>query len=578
MAKTKRKMWKKALCLIFAFLLSIESFAAVVSDNDGSAFITKAEFDSLKNDFQSQIDQYNTSIDNKIDGAIASYLASIATPKTSVPLLFEWKTGSANKPICVYDGYNTIDLQTFQGGVIQHSWWTNNGSKFTGFTPMTLETLSEPNDKNFTLFNMIHEAYYDQMKGYVFDENDNEIIKNKYNYDNCLLNLSFQSTGNFNYGLSGKGDTFLMGMIPGTFQSKRINTSYTSTSGLGNGSGNWGCGRNETWYNSFAGDPGTVYNEWANDIPFTQAFAQSKERYNNGTQYAENCFSASYYVTESKSNEDKSIYLYNACHDVIYAHSNSEDQLEEYEDYMDKINTLPDASSRKIGGTKTNLYMSGKTTSWCWFAPKYTSGGWDYENQRSGKRLGDRRHWRFLPKFKLKNTSTVVPPNTPSKSGGTNYWNTLDQFKNSLLKFNDWNGTTVYPHYYGGLPLISIGQRAIEEFTFEIIIEPTTTSGTIPTHANIQVKKDEFPNNNNTSTWSTDDKENLVEIKATVNNTEIQYDKTNNCIKVPLNQRVKIKMEEPPQKTTLFLRFWEDGNTDRAGGRIVEIGNAIEMG
>ena len=51
--------------------------AAVVSDNDGSAFITKAEFDSMKNDFQSQIDQYNTSIDSKIDGAIGAYLSGI---------------------------------------------------------------------------------------------------------------------------------------------------------------------------------------------------------------------------------------------------------------------------------------------------------------------------------------------------------------------------------------------------------------------------------------------------------------------------------------------------------------------
>ena len=69
-------------------LLSIESFAAVVSDNDGSAFITKAEFDSLKNNFQSQIDNYNTSIDSKIDGAIAAYLAGIrvakATEETSI--------------------------------------------------------------------------------------------------------------------------------------------------------------------------------------------------------------------------------------------------------------------------------------------------------------------------------------------------------------------------------------------------------------------------------------------------------------------------------------------------------------
>ena len=68
-------MGKKALCLIFAFLFSINSFAAVVSDNDGSAFITKAEFEAMKKDFDSQIDNYNNSIDAKIDGAIASYLA-----------------------------------------------------------------------------------------------------------------------------------------------------------------------------------------------------------------------------------------------------------------------------------------------------------------------------------------------------------------------------------------------------------------------------------------------------------------------------------------------------------------------
>ena len=76
-------MLKKALCLVFAFLLSINSFAAVVSDNDGSAFITKAEFDSLKNNFQSQLDSYNSSIDNKIDSAIASYLAGIKAEKTT---------------------------------------------------------------------------------------------------------------------------------------------------------------------------------------------------------------------------------------------------------------------------------------------------------------------------------------------------------------------------------------------------------------------------------------------------------------------------------------------------------------
>ena len=68
---------KRVFCISLIFLLSINSFAAIVSDNDGSAFITKSEFDALKSSFQAQIDTYNQSIDSKIDGAIASYLAGI---------------------------------------------------------------------------------------------------------------------------------------------------------------------------------------------------------------------------------------------------------------------------------------------------------------------------------------------------------------------------------------------------------------------------------------------------------------------------------------------------------------------
>ena len=91
---------KKLLALFLVVLMSIESFGAVVGDNDGSAFITKAEFDSLKNDFQSQIDQYNTSIDSKIDGAIASYLAGIKLDKVET-----------ETPLCYFDGEHIISLR-----------------------------------------------------------------------------------------------------------------------------------------------------------------------------------------------------------------------------------------------------------------------------------------------------------------------------------------------------------------------------------------------------------------------------------------------------------------------------------
>ena len=69
---------KKCLLIIICiFLIDTTIYSAAVSDNDGAAFITKGEFDTLKTNFQSQIDGYNVSIDSKIDAAIATYLAGM---------------------------------------------------------------------------------------------------------------------------------------------------------------------------------------------------------------------------------------------------------------------------------------------------------------------------------------------------------------------------------------------------------------------------------------------------------------------------------------------------------------------
>ena len=88
---------KKLIIVLMCISLTTNINAAVVSDNDGAAFITKAEFDSLKNNFQSLIDQYNTSIDTKIDGAISAYLAGIRVAKTSYEnvIFNDWKSVSS---------------------------------------------------------------------------------------------------------------------------------------------------------------------------------------------------------------------------------------------------------------------------------------------------------------------------------------------------------------------------------------------------------------------------------------------------------------------------------------------------
>lgn len=73
----RKSFGKYKLTIIIIVAMAFSNFAAIVSDNDGSAFVTKSEFDALRKDFSKQIDNYNDSIDGKIDGAIAAYLAGI---------------------------------------------------------------------------------------------------------------------------------------------------------------------------------------------------------------------------------------------------------------------------------------------------------------------------------------------------------------------------------------------------------------------------------------------------------------------------------------------------------------------
>ena len=72
----------KSLAIIFTILaFNINSYATIGA-NDGSAFITKAEFDALVNTFNEQMDTYEDNLVSKIDGAIANYLAGLSSEQT----------------------------------------------------------------------------------------------------------------------------------------------------------------------------------------------------------------------------------------------------------------------------------------------------------------------------------------------------------------------------------------------------------------------------------------------------------------------------------------------------------------
>lgn len=122
--KSILRILKNISYFMVASYFVIVSCAAVVSDNDGAAFITKAEFDSLKNNFQSKIDEFNTTIDNKLSDTISSYLSGVKVSKTitypveisswetlkctNYPLEQKWTLPNINLAFAfAFSGYNT---------------------------------------------------------------------------------------------------------------------------------------------------------------------------------------------------------------------------------------------------------------------------------------------------------------------------------------------------------------------------------------------------------------------------------------------------------------------------------------
>ena len=97
--KKSTKLIKRFSVLFLIVLMSIESFAAVVSDNDGAAFITKAEFDSMRIDFQKQMNDFNSTLGDKIDLAVSSYLDGIKISGDVVNLYDHYIKTNNRKPI-----------------------------------------------------------------------------------------------------------------------------------------------------------------------------------------------------------------------------------------------------------------------------------------------------------------------------------------------------------------------------------------------------------------------------------------------------------------------------------------------
>ena len=134
----KNNIIKKLISILLIVFLSVNTYATQ-SSNDGSSFITKAEFDSLISKFSEQMDVYRAGLNAKIDTAIASYIGGLSGESVTNAsiLLSNWSEISAFNG--VYDPtFKLPEVDVFYGGGLYGTYnWGGNKKKFYSVPFMT---------------------------------------------------------------------------------------------------------------------------------------------------------------------------------------------------------------------------------------------------------------------------------------------------------------------------------------------------------------------------------------------------------------------------------------------------------
>ena len=136
MKKRKYYNFYKVFIFLLVLLLNMNSIGAVVSDNDGSAFISKAEFDSLKTNFQSELDKKNSSISDKIDNAISSYLAGITFSQTPTDVFTRVKSALGEVRFLNSIKTTTSTITTAEQLNLYRHWFQNRYSNLQFITAL----------------------------------------------------------------------------------------------------------------------------------------------------------------------------------------------------------------------------------------------------------------------------------------------------------------------------------------------------------------------------------------------------------------------------------------------------------
>ena len=514
-------MKKKILCLLVSFMLVIDSFAAIVSDNDGSAFVTKYEFEALKKNFSDQVENYNTSIDSKIDGSIASYLAGInLSTKTAFeplyPIRRDARTGYLSYNVySVNRGYFQKIKQYQNAYNVFASKWNGRGtwgSTVTTLKPYAHGTGAEYRGWYVATINLSKKFNdsADEQVVWVTNKDHPTWVKTKYNLGYLIC------SGGLVYIQLWIGSQQVWWIQENLFNGKKIGEVISSYSMQGINSNSYdttaeaielGLIRQDTQYDI---NPG-----WNN------------LRYDPGMYY--NTPGAALAVTKVEKNEDSSIYLYNEVDDEIVMYNEEDKYLEEYTETAyssSDVLTVRQEVVNESDGTRQSSGSGDDATNY-----KY---GWNIDTA-----------W---PRFRIQQRQN-------GKDSSDNYirYNNLNQLKNGLLEYEDIEDETIKaPGFAGGLPLFSLDKAA--DVNFKIKIENDSKSGlTGLSTVRVWISKGEFLNKK-IANYTDSEKNNLAKIG------------NQNYIDINIGEEKTISLKETERKQTYFLKFGHP--TQEYGGRI----------
>ena len=553
---------KRFLALFLVVLMSIESFAAIVGDSDGGAFVTKKEFEDLKTNFDEQIEKYNNSLDNKIDGVIADYISglNIANKRSFVGLnevtnsdeyIYgrESNYGGILKQMWNPANYQLINYMfrlTFIGNLsrvpfsnIENS--SGNPTRYDAWA-MLMQTLE--NTKSYNAWGYVFDA-----DGVVKAVNDNDRI--------TLVGLHVGAKdmgGSGTYGYFVPASEFSGTMVTGI-------TYYDLEP------------EEPRWYQGGGRDRTELNTQFAALIPRADT-KRSSGFWNQQYQglLGENWQNNTLFIHEI----DKTITtrnIYNYANIPIYAYMDGETELETFADPLDNDNFLDPATGNKYPlDQATNAYATQAFIGDDANPIAYGNYLWNNVMPADKTDAEKQAYWRstamlFWPKFKLKNktTNNELKPTVYGKNETSAKFNNLNQFKNVLLHYTNIDGGNDYAHYYGGLPLFN--QSKIGEVEFKIKF-----NGTSGRKIRLFIKRCEFPNavwSDTAAAWTTnnpDTNRSYLEdlVPFTVDDISTNSD---NYIDINLNTEVKVKIDDIEKNVPYFLRFSEvNGTTDTGSG------------